>query len=358
MTWLVWRRFRLQAYVAAGLLIAVAIAFLVTGPHLAHVYDSVVRTCQTHGDCESVTQSFLTREHLLRDFTLVMILVPALVGIFWGAPLVAREMESGTFRLAWTQIVSRSRWIATKLAVVGLACVVVTGLFSLMVTWWASPFDAINDFPFSTFDLRDIVPMGYAAFAFALGVTAGAVIRRTLPAMAATLVAYAGVRVAFTQWVRPRLLSPLHFAGLFSPFSFNGSTAIPGKGQSGDWITSETTYNAQGDVIGHDGGIGSSGGVLFHPAANGSGRVVFQGVGECPNRFPNLQGGANRSNHVNSAMQEAINKCIASFHLRDALTYQPASRYWTFQWYEMTIYIVLALLLAGFSWWWVRRRLS
>jgi len=99
-----------------------------------------------------------------------------------------------TFRLAGLRASLAHSWIATKLAVVGLACVVVTGLFSLMVTWWASPFDAYQTtFPSHVRPPRHR-PHGYAAFAFALGVTAGAVIRRTLPAMAATLVAYAGSR--------------------------------------------------------------------------------------------------------------------------------------------------------------------
>src|ERR1017187_4323304 len=358
MTWLAWRQFRLQACVAVALLAAVAIAFVMTGPHLVHVSDTVVRPCGSHGYCPPVTQSFLGRDHLLRDLSLAVILVPVLVGMFWGAPLIAREMETGSFRLAWTQSVTRSRWVAIKLIVVGVAGMCVAGLYSLLVTWWSSPFDTINDNPFSIFDLRDIVPIGYAAFAFALGVTAGVLIRRTLPAMAVTLVAFAGVRLAFTQWVRPRLISPLHYSGSLKLFASNGSPAIPGKGQAGDWITSEVTYNAKGKVIGHNGGIGSNGGINFQPVGNGSAKVALQGLGQCPNKFPNLQGGSNRSNQVSRAMSEAINKCVASFHLRDAVTYQPVSRYWALQWYELTLFLVLALLLAGLSWWWVRRRMS
>ena len=347
MIWLAWRQFRLQTCVAVGLLVAVAIAFALTGPHNVHVYDTVVRTCASRGDCPSVTQSFLGRDHLLRDLSLAAILIPVLVGMFWGAPLIAREMETGSFRLAWTQSVTRSRWVAVKLAVVGIACVSVAGLYSLLVTWWSS-----------IFDLRDIVPIGYAAFAFALGVSAGVMIRRTLPAMAATLVAFAGVRVAVTQWVRPRLISPLHHSGPFKLFTTNGSPAFSGKGAAGAWITSEVTYNAKGKVIGHNGGIGANGGVNFQPVGNSSAKVVLQGVGQCPNNFPNLQRGVNRSNQVSHAMSEAVNKCLASFHLRDAVTYQPVSRYWALQWYELSIFIVLALLLAGISWWWVRRRLN
>jgi hypothetical protein len=44
--------------------------------------------------------------------------------------------------------------------------------------------------------------------------------------------------------------------------------------------------------------------------------------------------------------------------VRDLLTYQPAGRYWPFQWYELAIFIVLALLLAGSCLWWVRHRLA
>ena len=52
--------------------------------------------------------------------TLVLV-VPALIGMFWGAPLIAHELETGTFRLAWTQSVSRRRWLLVKMGLVGLA---------------------------------------------------------------------------------------------------------------------------------------------------------------------------------------------------------------------------------------------
>ena len=83
-----------------------------------------------------------TNKHrFLQHLSLVSLLVPALIGIFWGAPLVARELEAGTFRLAWTQSVTRTRWLAVKIALVGLASVLAAGLLSLLVTWWSSPLD-------------------------------------------------------------------------------------------------------------------------------------------------------------------------------------------------------------------------
>ena len=111
--------------------------------------------------------------------------------MFWGAPLVARELESGTYRLAWTQSVTRRRWLSTRVALVGVAALAVAGVASWLVSWWFAPLDAVNmnRFDPGIFTARGIVAIGYAAFAFALGVAAGALTRRTLPAMAATLLA-------------------------------------------------------------------------------------------------------------------------------------------------------------------------
>ena len=110
--------------------------------------------------------------------------------MFSGAPLAARELETGTFRLAWTQGVTRTRWLAAKLAIAGIAA---AELFSLMVNWWASPIhkamSRYNPFTPDSFH-TGVAPAGYAAFAFALGVTAGLFIRRTLPAMAVTLAVF------------------------------------------------------------------------------------------------------------------------------------------------------------------------
>ena len=306
-----------------------------------------MRTCASHGDCGTVTTSFLRSDGSLQNLRHLVLLVPALLGIFWGAPLVARELETGTYRMAWTQSVTRTRWMMVKVGVVGVASMLTAGLLSLMFTWWSSPFDRIQANPYFSFDHRDIVPIGYAAFAFALGVFLGVVIRRTIPAMAATLVGFGAVRLAFTDWIRPRLATPLHHAG---PLVANGS---PGN-LPGAWVVSETTLNAQGNVIGHYGGIGPNGNIALSSVNGSFTKVYLHGVGVCLNKFPIPQG----RNKPTGLIQDAVQKCINSFHLRELLTYQPASRFWTFQWYEMTIYIVLAVLLTALSIWWVRRRIS
>src|SRR4029453_7285318 len=73
--------------------------------------------------------------------TAVVLLLPALIGLFWGAPLLARELEAGTHRLVWNQSITRTRWLAVKLAVTGLAAMTAAGLGSLVVSWWANPIE-------------------------------------------------------------------------------------------------------------------------------------------------------------------------------------------------------------------------
>jgi hypothetical protein len=359
MLWLTWRQFRTQAAVVAGVLAVIAVALAVTGPHLVHLYDTTVKPCASHGDCGTATNLFTKNDRLLQQLGQVVLVAPALIGIFWGAPLVARELEGHTFRLAWTQSVSRTRWLALKLGLVGLASMAAAGLLSLMVTWWSSPFARITDSPFSpsSFDRRDLVPLGYAAFAFALGVTAGVLVRRTLPAMAATLVAFIGVRVAFFEWVRPHLMTPLR--ALIPLNAQPGVTLGPagyayGHIDAADWILSEQTVNGAGQVIGENGGIGPNGALDF--AVSPSGTITIHGVGSCANVAP--AGQDPRLGAPSPAFQRAAQECVDKVHLREALSYQPVSRYWAFQWYETAIFIGLALLLAGFCFWWVRRRLS
>ena len=55
------------------------------------------------------------------------------------------------------------------------------------------------------------------------------------------------------------------------------------------------------------------------------------------------------------AMLDAMQKCVASFHLRTIVTYLPVSRFWTFQWMEFGSFLVLTAVLFAFSLWWVRR---
>ncbi len=203
-----WLQFRMQAALTAVALTVLAGVLAVTGPGLAHLYDTTVVSCAAQHDCPVATSTFTAADGPLQVFLDILLLaVPLLIGMFWGAPLVSREFEAGTVRLAWTQGVTRSRWLAVKLGLGAVASATVAGLLSLMVSWWSGKLDDVNANPFDSlrFGARDLVPIGYAAFAFALGLTAGLLFRRMLPAMLAALAGFAVAREVVTAWVRPYL---------------------------------------------------------------------------------------------------------------------------------------------------------
>jgi hypothetical protein len=349
MMWLTWRQYRTQILIALGALAALAVILLLTGLNLAHLYTATVGTCKADNDCQTAKAAFLQNDADLQTALEVLVVVlPGLLGVFWGAPLIARELETGTYRLAWTQSATRTRWLAVKVGVIGLASIAVAGLLSLMVTWWSAPFDRITMNPFGTFDERDIVPVAYAAFAFALGVTIGVLMRRTVPAMATTALAFAGTRLAVLLWVRPNLAAPLHLKVPDTLYLFGRPST--GNANPSDWITSDQTINAAGRVIGENGFIPGSG---VHIGTAGHG-ITVGGVGSCPNiTVPNIPAG-----QANVSPGPYVEKCFDQLRIHDLLSYQPASRYWTFQWYELGIFMVLALLLVGVCFWRVRRRLA
>jgi hypothetical protein len=93
-----------------------------------------------------------------------------------------------------------------------VAALTAAELASWLVSWWFAPVDAVNlnRLDPGVFTERGIVAIGYAGFAFALGVAAGALTRRTLPAIATTLLGFTAARIAFTLWTRPHLLASRH----------------------------------------------------------------------------------------------------------------------------------------------------
>jgi hypothetical protein len=351
MIWLAWRQFRTQALVVAGLLVVFATALAINGSHLVHLYDTTVATCAQRNDCVSARARFQAQAKWHNALDLLVLAVPALLGAFWGAPLVARELETRTNLLAWTQSVTRPRWFLVKVAVTGAASVITAGLLSLMVTWWASPHDRLTDAPYSVFDQRDIVPMAYALFAVALGVVLGTIIRRTVPAMAATLAAFAVIRIGFGSWIRPRILSPLHSTGVFTlPVSNSVVFIAPSGVGPRDWLLSETVVTSTGRVVGsYD--LGPNGAVVgisnaFHGAGN------LNGVLKCGNSFSPL------GQAPTAQVQAAVQRCVSSFHLHTIATYLPSSRYWALQGSESAIFVGGAIALLAVGLWWTRKRIA
>jgi len=342
MIWVTWRQFRGQAITAAAILLALAIVLAVSGPGLVSQFNSAgLNTC--HASCASLAGTFIGALKgggygaIFYAGIALMYLAPALLGIFWGSPLIARELEAGTFRLAWNQSVTRTRWTFTKLGLVGLAAVATVGLLSLMISWWASPIDQALAFggrnaPLSfnrlsplVFAARGIAPLGYAAFAFALGVTVGVLIRRTLPAMAISLAVFAAVQILVPAFVRPNIIPPVQATAPINVARLNElviqnnnqMTLTGAWSKPGSWILSNQTITPTGQVF---------------------------------------TGPATEACLGNSI--QACNNWIAIKHLRQLVTYQPASRFWPLQFLETAIYLLLAGLLGWICVWQIRRRRS
>ena len=348
---LTWIQFRLQAMIVAGILVVAAILFVISGQHLYHLYNTTVGSCAANSDCSSAQDAFMRNNGVLRGLLgLLLLIVPALLGIFWGAPVVAREYESGTFRLAWTQSVSRDRWLLSKLTLMGAASVIVAGVLSFLYTWWSRPYERISADRFTPgiFDERGVVVIGYALFAFAVGLTAGVVMRRTLPAMAITFVAFLGTRVAFTLLVRSHLMTPVHSSmsiqsgeGLgFSPSSAGIILSLGTPSIDNAWAISSKLVDSAGNTASNS---------AIHDFMVNACPAIVNAVGSGTSN-------ANRAPADPSSFHDCIFKLSQNYHL--VVSYQPASRYWTFQWYELGIYVALSLLLAAFCFWWVRRRIA
>lgn len=364
-----WRQFRAQATVGIAGLVVVAVVLAVTGPHLVNVYDTALAACRASGGTSTACNNPVTDTYggLRIAVTALVLVVPALIGMFWGAPLIAHELETGTFRLAWTQSVSRLRWLFVKLGLVGLASMVAAGVLGLMATWWLSPIDKVNQDRFSpsNFGLHGFVPAGYAVFAFALAATVGLLMRRTLPAMAVTLAGFIGARFAVTYWLRPHYMSPvtttLPLSSATTGFDFGGPPGSPGVAS----VVAQTPILPNAWV---------SGASIVNKAGQAPPSALIKQA--CPNAISaqppalkesvragggGLLGGQHTSvGQVAPGLQNAITQCFhtLSGKYHEVVTYQPANRFWTFQTIETALFVVLALALAGVSAWWVRHRTS
>jgi len=314
MTWVTWRQYRYQSALAVALLAALAVALMISGLHAAWVWHSALAACAKDNSCGNLNLSLSSPA-----FTTLVVAtsaVPLLPGLFWGAPMVASELEAGTNQFAWTQSITKRYWLAVKACWLLFAAAVLAGAVSAIVTWWSSPYNAYNadGFESNRFDVTDIVPVSYAIFAMALGICAGLLLRRTIPAMAVTLAGFAGVRVLISQWLRLHYMTPVtvyyNLAGNWSP---------------------------RGAYLGVSQGIVGPNGQSPPAATNGAN---FNGVSvpaECQN-----------SNNIAS--------CLAAHGYRGYLSYQPASRFWAFQGIETGIFVVLAAVLLAVTFWVLKRR--
>ncbi|MCE7008418.1 ABC transporter permease [Kibdelosporangium philippinense] len=334
MIWLTWRQFRFPAAAIGAIVAALALALLIF-------------RLPTATDAFAMSNLLTGRDEWLYYLSLMaMYGLPAVIGAFWGAPLITRELETGTYRLVWNQTVTRGRWLVVKLGLPGLAAIVASGLASLVVTWWANPIDTVGAtgsygarIEPLVFIARGIVPMGYAAFAFILGVTIGILLRRTVVAMAATLVLYVVVQLVVPLLLRPHMMPPDTQTLAINEDTIT-LTRIDNTGKITDlgtetvpnsWLLSNDTIDASGTKV------------MLGEAA---------GLAECNLPAPSLRVPPPQN------YRETCFAKLSSLGYQQQLTYQPASRFWALQAIETAFYLVLTALLTWLTFRLVRRHLS
>jgi hypothetical protein len=260
MMWLTWRQHRAQVLATAAFLLVAGVYLVVSG------------------------------EAAYPALSLLLPLAPILVGIFWGAPVLAREAERGTHRLAWTQSVSRGRWLTTKLGALGLAVTAAGLALGLMVTLWVDAFDADRFGDAALFSGTGVVSGAWWLFAFLLGTAAGAVVRRVLPALAITIA--------------------LFMVTLFMMFQAREAYAEPVR------MSPEAQPPAHSLITGST-FVSTSGSEVAEPP-------------ECA--------AESRDTYIN---------CVDDAGYRSVLFVQPADRYWRYQWTETAILLLCTVLLAA-----------
>jgi hypothetical protein len=303
MTWLLWRQHRSQAAVAAAILALFAVAVLITGVQMAHQYDDAVRNCPNNGACALVGQLF-RGDGAIVDTVHLSIVVPILLGVFLGVALVARETEHATNVLVWTQSVTRRRWLLAKVGMALAATVVWSALVAALVTWWSGTPNALygNRFEGTQFDTQNIVPVAFALFAVGLGIATGCLLRRVLPALAATVGVYVAARLVVAVYLRP------HYAPALARSFAVGADPHPA---SGSWTLGTNLVDSAGHTV--------------------AGKL------EIPNAC------------LSALDRTGLQACLNRLGYHTIVRYQPANAYWRFQWMESGTFIAVAVALITFG---------
>jgi hypothetical protein len=328
MIWTTWRQHRAEAGVGALILAALVVSMLTVGTTArdrAHAL-GLPGCTGARGDCSGLLEALHRDFHTIPPFTAALIAVPLLAGMFWAAPLVSREYEAGTHRLAWTQSVSPLRWITVKIAVIFGVLTAAALVLGLLATWTLDPLtDAFGGrFNSTWYDTQGHVPAACMLFALAVGVAASALIRRTIPAMSVTLVVYAAARI------------PIHFFRVhFAPLSTRSlsvplasildspdgspSDAVTSTLSPADWLQTVVVIDPYGRPI---------------PANSGNRELLQHYCANLPDR--------------GDLPRAAVQACSSRLHglsYHGKITYQ--GHFWLIQAVECAIFLGLAALLVA-----------
>jgi hypothetical protein len=298
MAWVTWRLHRPQVLAAAGLVAAVAVLALATSLPVRDAYHrQALSSClppAAQPDCDLIVSHFRAEFATRADAARYLVLLPALA-LLVGAPGIAREFEHGTFRLAWTQGVTRRRWLLSRTLLLAAGVVVGAAALAAIGSWWRVPFDHVDGrIAPGGVDVQGPVVPAYALFALALGVLAAVALRRTLAAISLAAALFVATRVGVEKLLRPHYLPPLH----------RNTAGVADAAHARDWILDNAIVDAAGRRI---------------TSAREDLAVV----------------------HAQHAGIDA-QQYLASLGWRRVITFQPDGRFWTFQLIEAGIFVALA----------------
>jgi hypothetical protein len=337
MAWVTWRQHRIALGGVAVLLGAVAVYVWLTGLQLHHAW-SAATACHPASSlaCQNMVYNFDgAYAPTGQNIAALLQLVPALIGAFVGAPVLARELETGTFRYTWTLAFGRSRWTLAKLVPLAVTMAAATGVFSLLLSWYYQPFFAAGArIPLdpSLFDLRGVAFAGWTLAAFAIGALAGMLIRRVVLAIAATLAAYAGLALAAGLYLQEHYLPPL----VTSNLNLNlGLTLNPGLNLPGSALILSRWWTKGGTTLSQ-----ATLDQVINPLFQRLMPVV-------PKDDVHLYKGPTYLNVLQYLTHHGYTQWTQ---------YQPGSRFWPFQWIEGGWLLALSVLLIAATVWLVRRR--
>jgi hypothetical protein len=308
MNWLVWRQHRWDAASAAAVLVVLGGGMLILTIGGAALLAEISRACSTappSSECQGLQLRYGSSYGTFQTFiTAAGMVIPAVIGVFVGAPMVAREFELGTHLVVWAQGITRRRWFFTKALLLAVATLIATGLLGLIYEIWLAPQSSTINIWYS-FEVAPVVLAAYSLFALMLGISLGTIIQRTVPAMAATLAIFTALRIAIAQFIRPIYLPPL---------TWDVGKNIPGD-SSFLFIGTLKHVDLSGNAI--------------------SDARWNQLVQQCSTTVTS-----------GKATGSPLHDCLLSHGVLAVQQYQPDSRFWVFQGIEAAIFMSLALLLA------------
>ena len=315
MIWLGWREQRTETLIAAGFLVLLAALLVPTGIEMASAYhDDGLAGCVATSpsfSCSAAIQSFTSRFESLSNLISWLTLVPGIFGVLLAAPLVL-ELEQGTHRLAWTQSITRRRWIAGKLGLAVGAALLAALALTLLLTWWRAPFVHLQGrLDPAAFDSEGTVVFGYTLFALGLAAAVGVVWRRAVPALVIGFAGYFAARIFVDTWLRQRLISPLSATW--------GITGRQPAALGHAWVLNQYPSDRLG-----------------HRAASQAGACL------------RAAGAAKRLISPSCLAQRGAGYMHA--------VYQPGSHFWPLQGVETGLFAGTALLLLTFAAWWTHER--